>query len=211
MNFFFFRLEIKGVERERFCSTGCKCMKTSPLSRQTPVSALGIWLCLRCALCKSEPSVGSAWGLKPSHRPAHPAMCPAEPGRNTFLHVAACFHSHRGSHCGSSSRGWVEVCTCQLLALRACVILSNSVTLDVLNLSTSHTEAYTNQGRAFSLDFLQPEQWEQPHLPISSGPLWSHWQKANSISFTNVSRNVFHRAFPQINITFLFFIYVPRK
>lgn len=80
-------------------------MKTSPLSRQTPVSALRIRLCLRCALCESEPSVGSAWGLKPSHRPAHPAVCLAEPGRNTFLHADTCFHPHRGSGCGGSSRG----------------------------------------------------------------------------------------------------------
>lgn len=101
--FFFFRLEIKGVGRQRFCSTGCKCMKTSPSSRQMPISVLHIRLCLCCALCKSECSVGSTWGLKPFHHSAHPAVCLVEPGRNTFLEVDACFHLHKGSRCASSS------------------------------------------------------------------------------------------------------------
>lgn len=79
-------------------------------------------------------------------------------------------------------------------------ILGHTVMLDVLNLSTSYAENYLNQVSVFLLYFLQLEQWEQPHLPISSGPLGSHHQKSSSVSFFNVSRNILHRAFPCINI-----------
>lgn len=40
-------------------------------------------------------------------------------------------------------------------------------TLDVLDLSTSHVEPYTNQVSGFLLHFLQPEQGGQPHLSLS--------------------------------------------